>query len=209
MPRSLRVRLESIATVKAAVHRSGYSSQRMLAEDLGIALSTLSNFLTGKPVDLAVFEEICGKLSLEPKQIAERQVEAAQTELQPAPVQPSTLQPDSQHDWGEAPDVSLFYDRVSELATLNGWIRQDRCRLIAILGMGGMGKTALSMKLAEQTQDEFELVIWRSLRNAPPVLDLLVNLVQFLSSQQEINLPDSIDGCVLRLIHYLRPDARC
>ncbi len=185
--------------------RRGYSTQRLLAEDLGIALSTLSNFLTGKPVDLAVFEEICRKLSLEPQQIAEQQ---AQPAPQPAPVQPlvqpSALPPDSQHDWGEAPDVSVFYDRVSELTTLEGWIRQDRCRLIAILGMGGMGKTAFSMKLAERTQDEFELVIWRSLRNAPPVLDLLVNLIQFLSGQQEIDLPNSIDGCILRLIHYLR-----
>ena len=210
MPRSLRVRHESIATVKAAVHRSGFTSQRMLAEDLGMALSTVNNFLTGKPVDLAVFGEICRKLSLEPQQVAE--TEHLVTE-QPIPTEmpdrsETTLLQDAEHDWGDAPDVSVFYDRVSELATLENWIRQDRCRLIAVLGMGGMGKTALSMKLAEQTQDEFERVIWRSLRNAPPVLDLLADLIRFLSSQQEINLPDNIDSCILRLIHYLRSQ-RC
>ena len=177
----------------------------MLAEDLGMALSTVNNFLTGKPVDLAVFGEICRKLSLEPQQVAE--TEHLVTE-QPIPTEmpdrsETTLLQDAEHDWGDAPDVSVFYDRVSELATLENWIRQDRCRLIAVLGMGGMGKTALSMKLAEQTQDEFERVIWRSLRNAPPVLDLLADLIRFLSSQQEINLPESIDGCILRLIHYL------
>jgi hypothetical protein len=45
-------------------------------------------------------------------------------------------------DWGEAVDVSGFYDRTEELNTLQQSILSDRCRLVAILGMGGMGKTA-------------------------------------------------------------------
>ena len=49
----------------------------------------------------------------------------------------------------------------------------SRCRLVAILGMGGIGKTALAVKLAEQVQDRFEYLFWRSLRNAPPVEDIL------------------------------------
>jgi len=36
---------------------------------------------------------------------------------------------------------------------------------VVILGIGGTGKTALSIKLAEQIQAQFE-VIWRSLHNA-------------------------------------------
>lgn len=38
---------------------------------------------------------------------------------------------------------------------------------------GGIGKTSLAVKIAEQVQDEFKFVIWRSLRNAPPIKDLL------------------------------------
>jgi WD40 repeat protein len=87
-------------------------------------------------------------------------------------------------DWGEAPDVSHFYGRTAELTTLTEWILQDRCRLIGILGIGGIGKTALSVKLAEQVQDHFTYVIWRSLRNAPPLETLLTELVPFLSGQQ-------------------------
>lgn len=82
---------------------------------------------------------------------------------------PSITFPDSRQDWGEAIDVSVFYGRAEELATLEQWLVDDRCRLVALLGMGGIGKTALSVKLAEQLQDKFEYVIWRSLRNAPPV----------------------------------------
>ncbi|PSB16097.1 hypothetical protein C7B76_12410, partial [filamentous cyanobacterium CCP2] len=88
-------------------------------------------------------------------------------------------------DWGEAPDVSTFYGRSAELATLTNWILQDNCRLIGIIGIGGVGKTALSVKLAEQIQDQFTYVIWRSLRNAPPLETLLAELIPFLSAQQQ------------------------
>ena len=87
-----------------------------------------------------------------------------------------------QQDWGEAIDVSVFYGRTSELGTLEQWIQVDRCRLVAVLGMGGIGKTALAVKIAQQLQEQFEYVIWRSLRNAPPLETLLSELVSFLSA---------------------------
>ncbi|NJR61447.1 MAG: NACHT domain-containing protein [Cyanobacteria bacterium CRU_2_1] len=106
-------------------------------------------------------------------------------------------------DWGEAVDVSIFYGRTEELATLKQWIVDDRCRLVALLGMGGIGKTSLAAKLGEQLQDEFEVVVWRSLRNAPLVEDMVASLIQFLSNQQEIDLPKSLDGLISSLMRYL------
>jgi flagellar biosynthesis GTPase FlhF len=76
--------------------------------------------------------------------------------------------PKSKIDWGEAIDVSIFYGRTNELNQLQKWVIQDKCRLIALLGMGGIGKTALSVKLAQLAQDSFEFVIWHSLRDSPP-----------------------------------------
>ena len=111
-------------------------------------------------------------------------------------------------DWGDAIDVSTFYGRTKELATLAQWIVQNRCRLITLLGMGGIGKTALAAKLAEQIQDEFEYLFWRSLRNAPLVQDLLAELLHFLSKGQETDLPETLEDRVLRLIKYLR-SSRC
>jgi DNA-binding HxlR family transcriptional regulator len=107
-------------------------------------------------------------------------------------------------DWGEAPDVFDFYGRTEELATLRHWILEERCRLVTLLGMGGIGKTCLSVKLAQQIQGEFEFVIWRSLRNAPPVKDILAELLRFLSKEQETDLPETVDGRISRLIGYLR-----
>ncbi|MFB8795692.1 MAG: NB-ARC domain-containing protein [Microcoleus sp.] len=48
-----------------------------------------------------------------------------------------------------------------------------------VLGMGGIGKTAISVKILKHIQEHFDYVIWRSLRNAPPILDLLADLIQF------------------------------
>ncbi|HEY9618791.1 MAG TPA: NB-ARC domain-containing protein, partial [Crinalium sp.] len=109
-------------------------------------------------------------------------------------------------DWGEAIDVTTFYGRTEELATLKQWIVGDRCRLILLLGMGGIGKTSLSIKLAEQLQGSFDYLIWRSLRNAPPIDDLLIDLIKFLSNRQEteITLPETLEGKLNRLMEYLR-----
>lgn len=130
-------------------------------------------------------------------------------------------------DWGEAINVSAFYGRTLELETLLQWIVGDRCRLVAILGMGGVGKSALSVRLAEhlggQKEEEkqanplhvssvipypFVHVIWRSLRQAPPISDLLNEIILILSEQQVVDIPTNVGGQIAYLLGYLQ-QKRC
>lgn len=118
--------------------------------------------------------------------------------------------PITRQDLREAVDVSIFYGRTEELAKLEQWIFKDCCRIVALLGMGGIGKTALSAKLAERIKPRFEYVIWRSLLHAPSLQDLLANLLQFLANEQEteMDLPESLHDKMLWLTDYFR-NHRC
>ncbi|MFE1746363.1 NB-ARC domain-containing protein [Coleofasciculus sp. H7-2] len=118
------------------------------------------------------------------------------------------LSNDKYQDWGEAIDTSVFYGGEEELATLKQWIVKDHCRIVAILGMGGIGKTALSIRSAELIKDKFDYVIWRSLHHAPPIQDILATLLKFLSDDSETNLPDTVNARISQLINWLR-SSRC
>jgi WD40 repeat protein len=113
-------------------------------------------------------------------------------------------------DLNEAPDIGRFIGRSEALETLSHWIEADRCRFVAVLGMGGMGKTALAAKLVHQITARFDAVIWRSLRNAPPIDELLSSLIQFLSSRHTANVELALDrgGKIQQLLEQLRQQ-RC
>src|SRR5579859_3631489 len=107
-------------------------------------------------------------------------------------------------DWGEAPTVEHLYGREKELAILTKWIVSDHCRIVAIVGMGGMGKTALSSKLVEQVKDDFEYIFWRSLQNTPPLSDLLKIGLQFVSDQKQGSIPDDLNSQITLLIEHMK-----
>jgi hypothetical protein len=107
-------------------------------------------------------------------------------------------------DLADAPAVLPFYGRTGELATLEKWIVQQRCRLVALLGISGIGKTALAVQLVDQIKDEFEFVLWKSLRFSPPLETIQTHLIQFLSNRQEIALPALPEARLSRLMEYLR-----
>ena len=101
-----------------------------------------------------------------------------------------------------------FYGRTEEIATLTNWCVVERCRLILLIGMGGMGKTTLAGEIAAQLSGKFDRIIWRSLVNTPPIRVLCSDLLQALSPQALLDLPDTLGGQIELLIASLRQD-RC
>jgi WD40 repeat protein/SAM-dependent methyltransferase len=125
-------------------------------------------------------------------------------------------------DWAQAPDISRFFGRGQELATLEQWIIEDKCRVVGITGLGGIGKTAVTVALtkgnlgvgnphpflAEGIQQAFDGVIWRSLLNAPPVEETLRDLIAFASEQREVTAPLSLELGLASLLAHME-SRRC
>jgi hypothetical protein len=64
--------------------------------------------------------------------------------------------------------------------------------------MGGVGKTTLVTQLAQQIQEQFDYVFWRSVTTTPNFNDMISDIISFISDHKE-GKPD-----INRLIHYLR-----
>ncbi|WP_323225905.1 hypothetical protein [Spirulina sp. 06S082] len=73
MPRSLRVDPQYREDVKMSLIRSGYTTQRQLAEDIELALSTVNKFFNCKPIYNLNFIEICNRLDLNWDEIIDAQ----------------------------------------------------------------------------------------------------------------------------------------
>lgn len=101
-------------------------------------------------------------------------------------------------DWGTAPDVSIFYGRSNEINQIQDYIVANSCKVVALLGHGGIGKTTLSVKIADIVQNKFDYVIWRTLRNAPSLDTILAELIGFFSDYQETQIS------IRQLLNYLR-----
>jgi WD40 repeat protein len=129
---------------------------------------------------------------------------------QPSPPKSGPATPPTekrQHDWGEAPDVRAFVGREAERAELQQWVVQDRCRMVVLLGLGGIGKTILAARFAQDVADDFQFVFWRSLRNAPSLSEWLGNAIGFLSSYEVLPPDDEFSRREL-LVRLLR-ERRC
>jgi WD40 repeat protein/DNA-binding XRE family transcriptional regulator len=108
---------------------------------------------------------------------------------------------------GDVPVVSVFYGRTQEYASVVRWVQTDGCRLVGVVGMGGIGKTALTAKVAQAIGPSFEAVFWRSLRNAPPCREWLGAAVLFLSEHQVV--PAEADEARRAQLLELLRDRRC
>ncbi|CAN5778721.1 NB-ARC domain-containing protein [soil metagenome] len=168
--------------------------RKILADELGVEPDAET---------VALYEEIrSGKLDKKTRRqgdaVADRAIENLKSPIQ-------NLQ-----DWGEAPANTYFYGRQAESEQLKRWLTGEppptapaRAQVIVVLGMGGMGKTTLVTSVARALAAEYSFVFWRSLLNAPPLGDLLLACLQFLSHQQLTTAPATLNEQLTLLLDYL------
>lgn len=106
-------------------------------------------------------------------------------------------------DWGDAPLADRFYGREAELATLGSLVSDEGCRIVSVLGMGGIGKTLLVAHFARSQNAGFATVIWRSLLNAPPLAELLRDLLAALAEEPPALTQASLDQQLALLLELL------
>jgi len=111
-------------------------------------------------------------------------------------------------DWGEASSIDSFYGRIQECADVTQWIIDEHCRMVVVLGIGGVGKTTFATKVARQVSHDFEYVFWRSLQNAPAIEHILESCLQSFSEQQHVAENKDLDGQISFLLNFLR-EHRC
>jgi transcriptional regulator with XRE-family HTH domain len=179
MPRSLKVDKSYLDLVRSSLQRNGYRNQRALAEEAGLSLATISNFLTGKAVDFSTFAELSHHLGLEWKEIAS---------FDPNPQRFISSQLFEPHDSqsiglfpypnGPIPLSSPFYiERIS----IEQMIKEEIVKpgsLVHMRSTKGMGKTSLLLRIMKFATDQQYQVISLNLGQVDRII--LDDLSQFL-----------------------------
>jgi WD40 repeat protein len=207
MEDALRASIAGLDRVDQARKRKGWNRQSVAWAQVALtSVASLKQFWRRERINRETFRRICAAVEIADWQaIAEIDVGLSE------PVGQQVV------DWGEAPEIGFFCGREAELERLIAWIvgaapasssPQPRAKLVTLLGMGGMGKTTLAVRLAEQIASQFEAVVWRSLRNAPPLENLLADLLQVLATEAPTDPTATQSQQLSRLLSCLR-DRRC
>jgi len=187
MSRSLKINPEYIPKAELALKQKRYTNKSTFAELIPLARATVTKFFTGKPISHENFMTICEELGLNWQEIALLEENFGKGEI-------------DRKDWGGVTEADFFCGRTEELAEIKRWIIGDKCRLITVFGMAGMGKTALAVELAQGIEGDFDYLIYRSLKQVSPLTELLGDWLEILTNSPRRELPDSIDIRLARLI---------
>ncbi|MEM9543154.1 MAG: NB-ARC domain-containing protein [Cyanobacteria bacterium P01_E01_bin.42] len=142
MPRSVKLNPAQQQTARDAFQRNGYMTQGEFAIALDIAPATVSKFFNSKAIYTSKFEQICETLGLETREMA-KSLDAEQFPDAPRSSAPPFLSYDASWVGREA-----LISQLSEVLNSR--------RLLMILGLTGIGKTALAERLIADRHADLE-----------------------------------------------------
>lgn len=88
-------------------------------------------------------------------------------------------------DLTDAPNITNFYPRPTELAQLQHAISHPNTRIITITGLSGIGKTALTLQVIPDIRSRFDYIIYRSLNSTPTLSSLQTDLIPLLCAENK------------------------
>lgn len=83
--------------------------------------------------------------------------------------------------------ANVFYGREEELTTMKYSIINNECQLLTVLGVKGIGKTHLTVKLVEEIKDNFDYVFWYNLSLLPIISQIQTKIINFISQSENSN----------------------
>lgn len=204
-----------------------YLSQQELAEEIKVNERTIRRWENGESVPSPFYQrQLIAILGVVNEINEENDVQTHQEDTSKVPINqeqkrslflpsmpPSSEPQDKENgddrlgvrqELSEVPYIINFQGRAAEVENLRQWIITKHCQIVAILGAGGVGKTALAAHLLEDIKPGFVKIFWRSLHNAPPFEHILNHCIQFVSSQEYTNLPNDIGSRMTILVQHLQ-----
>jgi NB-ARC domain len=103
------------------------------------------------------------------------------------------------HDLTLAPKIIHFYDRATQLTTLSHWLTHQNTRLISVLGLSGIGKTTLVKQFVDLNKQQFDVVIWKSIKLSPSLDNILTEILTTINTE-----PIPRDNKLTQFFHILR-----
>ncbi|MBX3014990.1 MAG: tetratricopeptide repeat protein [Caldilineaceae bacterium] len=151
----------------------------------------------------ALYEQIrTGSFASKQKPAAAPSTVAAVAKLSPAVVAASGLAPLPPHNLPR--QLVPFFGRTFELTTVSTKLQQTDCAWLTLVGVGGVGKTRLALKVGEALLPHFRDGVWFvSLLEVVPGKTLLEQLVAVIGKALQLPLTGA-ESLAPQLLDYLR-----